>query len=668
MEQDFDIKHWTNPCPKYDCRKNKCVCGLEMVSIPAPLGDDSEDSKVAPHNGAYCNSLVIYEANEHVYIYTKEGIPTLIDVDASDISTLEQEVRKAQRDIAEFREDIDRFAYFFDTVASMKASDQLQAGDYAKTLGYHSKNDGGTATYKIRAAANDDVVDGMLIIKIGDSLNQLVAELITTPSMNIVQFGGQNNTDVTTRLGKMLSDSKIDTIDLMNMSFTLTSLITLKSNVTIKNATLTSTNLMKTFEGVSVSNVKIENINFNGSNTSEKAIYLATSNNIVITGCKFHDYEVFTGSSAGIDTHSCSFITIKDSEFYDIGNNSDTTSHTNYEPRGIILENTTNSLIENCYVHDIYTINEHGDGVQFLSPIDRTPSNNIIRDCKITDCIYRGIKIQQMGVEVNHCKIDNSTANRKLQQSAIAIYDSHTKVLNCELSQKADVLISIGASNEITTVCDDVIIDNNILTFSESIVYGVITCTGNTDMITNLIISNNIINMTDVNKKPHGISIRDNFNKITIANNQFKGGETCIDIRKKTGALSQDKHNLVIAGNNGATKQTFVLFDDDVELYDGSITGNNCYYDTPLNTTAGQNSVKTSDVTLFKTFVIENNHIWADDRTIKFNDGPMRYVLTTSRPSTAVTNGFLYFDTTIHMPIVFFNDKWYKPDGTYDAV
>lgn len=554
----------------------------------------------------------------------------------------------------------------FDTVAQMKLAENFINGSYARTFGFYTKNDGGANLYKVRTITNDDVVDDITIIELAD--DTLIAELITTPSMNIIQFGGQNNTDVTTKLNKMLNDSKINTIDLMNMSFTLSSLITLKSNVTIKNATLTSTNLVKTFEGTSISNVKIENINFNGNNTSEKSIYLTTCNNIEISGCKFHDYEVFTGSSAGIDTHSCSFITIKDSEFYDIGNNSDTTSQPNHEPRGIILENTTSSLIESCYIHDIYTINEHGDGVQFLSPLDRTPSNNIIRDCKITDCIYRGIKIQQIGVEVNHCKIDNSTANRKLKQSAVAVYDSHTKVLNCELSQRADVLISIGTSNDITTVCDDVIIDNNILTFTESISYGVITCTGNTDMITNLIISNNIINMTDVNKKPYGISIMDNFNKITIANNQFKGGECCIELRKKTGAPSQNKHNLIITGNNGNVKQSFVVFVDNVELYDGIITGNNCYYDTPLGFVSGQNSIRSSDITLFKTFIIVDNHIWADDNTIVFHDGPRRYGATTNRPSTAVTNGFSYFDTTIHMPVIFYNNKWYKPDGTYDAV
>lgn len=149
MNLDFNEKDWETPCPKYDCRKTACKCGLKYVNIPASLGDDSEGSDVAPKNGAYCNALVVYEANNHVYIYSKEGVPTLIDVDASDISTLEQEVRKAQKDIHEFREDIDRFAYFFDTVADMKSSTVLKDGDYVRTGGFYNVNDGGAALYKM---------------------------------------------------------------------------------------------------------------------------------------------------------------------------------------------------------------------------------------------------------------------------------------------------------------------------------------------------------------------------------------------------------------------------------------------------------------------------------------------------------------------------------------
>lgn len=82
MEQDFNIKHWTNPCPKYNCRKETCKCGLKFVSIPAVLGDDSVNNDVAPKNGLYCNTIVRYEANGNVYLYSKEGIPTLVSNDS----------------------------------------------------------------------------------------------------------------------------------------------------------------------------------------------------------------------------------------------------------------------------------------------------------------------------------------------------------------------------------------------------------------------------------------------------------------------------------------------------------------------------------------------------------------------------------------------------------
>ena len=72
---DYELKHWEEACPKYDCRKKACKCGLRYVNIPAVLGDDSPSSTVAPNNGAYCNAIVRYESNGAVYIYSKEGIP-----------------------------------------------------------------------------------------------------------------------------------------------------------------------------------------------------------------------------------------------------------------------------------------------------------------------------------------------------------------------------------------------------------------------------------------------------------------------------------------------------------------------------------------------------------------------------------------------------------------
>lgn len=76
----MDKRHWEHgPCPKYDCRKDSCKCGLGLITLPAALGDDSKNSPVAPKNGDYCNAVVKYEANGNVYMYSKEGIPVLLN-------------------------------------------------------------------------------------------------------------------------------------------------------------------------------------------------------------------------------------------------------------------------------------------------------------------------------------------------------------------------------------------------------------------------------------------------------------------------------------------------------------------------------------------------------------------------------------------------------------
>lgn len=76
-------------CPRVECGKNKCCQVLRKISIPAALGDDSKDSEVAPKNGAYRNALVEYEANGALYIYSSEGIYTLIGITKGASATVE---------------------------------------------------------------------------------------------------------------------------------------------------------------------------------------------------------------------------------------------------------------------------------------------------------------------------------------------------------------------------------------------------------------------------------------------------------------------------------------------------------------------------------------------------------------------------------------------------
>lgn len=107
MEIDYSKQHWDKgACPKVDCRKNSCKCGLKKVFLASALGDDSKDSPIAPKNGDYCNAIVVYEANGHIYIYSSEGIPTMMTADVAGLEELEEAIRNAQSDIVELDGDL----------------------------------------------------------------------------------------------------------------------------------------------------------------------------------------------------------------------------------------------------------------------------------------------------------------------------------------------------------------------------------------------------------------------------------------------------------------------------------------------------------------------------------------------------------------------------------
>ena len=69
-------------CPK-DCNTPKvleihnheCPVLFHRVVVPAAMGDDETNP---PRNGQYRNVLLVYEANDHVYLFSSDGIPTFI--------------------------------------------------------------------------------------------------------------------------------------------------------------------------------------------------------------------------------------------------------------------------------------------------------------------------------------------------------------------------------------------------------------------------------------------------------------------------------------------------------------------------------------------------------------------------------------------------------------
>ena len=127
-------------------------------------------------------------------------------------------------------ESIKKKAYYFDTVADMKAAN-LKDGNYACTLGYYSANDGGAAEYKIRIKNSSDIINNGSIIGINETL---VAELIIKDSINVKQFGakGDNKADDTAAIQQVLNNYAI--IYIPEGTYKLTSSLIVKENSYIK--------------------------------------------------------------------------------------------------------------------------------------------------------------------------------------------------------------------------------------------------------------------------------------------------------------------------------------------------------------------------------------------------------------------------------------------------
>lgn len=73
---------------------------LRKVVIPTSMGDDTD---VPAAIGKYHNVILYYEANKHVYIYSSDGIPTLLEAEVSaevmnKIDTLEVNLTKETKD------------------------------------------------------------------------------------------------------------------------------------------------------------------------------------------------------------------------------------------------------------------------------------------------------------------------------------------------------------------------------------------------------------------------------------------------------------------------------------------------------------------------------------------------------------------------------------------
>lgn len=184
----------------------------------------------------------------------------------------------------------------YDTVSDMKEATNLINGSYAKTLGYYSKNDGGSATYLIRTITNEDVVDEMTILSMEDET--LVAELIIEYPINPKKLGAyyDNTHDDSSYINKALTLGNV-ILDKATVKCDETLLIGANTIFDLGKATINSTAdvaiKMNTISSdVAYKNSKIINGTINATNNGIQII-----NSYYI---KLIDLEIKTTSDSGL--------------------------------------------------------------------------------------------------------------------------------------------------------------------------------------------------------------------------------------------------------------------------------------------------------------------------------------------------------------------------------
>lgn len=306
---------------------------IRKVTVPASMGDDTT---MPPVVGKYHNVLLYYEANQKSYLYSSDGIPTLL---ANGLTDYEQAVNlpqingvtlmgdKASAELGlqsaltagdgiEIENDtlsisnIEQYAHFFDTVADMHNSTNLSDGDFAKTCGYLRRGDGVYNIYKIRQKTVADSVDGYNIVDVsnGGTLiaeriqygNKLFIELLPTDNIQDYLDIVAEKTIVIPSSGITTTSNNIyvnsdTTIDLNNAAIVGKKILLYRlddtftgysgnKNIKIINGTLDNSEIICMHN----KNVLVENIIFAGNANDRHSMQIAGCYGFTIRNCEFN--------------------------------------------------------------------------------------------------------------------------------------------------------------------------------------------------------------------------------------------------------------------------------------------------------------------------------------------------------------------------------------------
>ena len=369
------------------------------------------------------NELHDYVENYFANLDVQEEINNKLDAMAEDGTLQEIITTYMQANVA----------WTFDTVADMKLAENLIAGSYARTLGFHSLNDGGGATYYITDTGTANEMD---VIAIDTLYANLVKPLVVSPKMYgaygdgthddtaVIQYCINENSTITFTPATYLvspSDTADDMnfynaivigsnkiVDLNGSTLKLTAVdgaekekycvVRIKecNNAILKNGFILGDRedhigtVSEYGHGISClrcTNSKIENVNVSKctgdgivlqAEFTSSEDYICSSNHIEINNC-----EVSYCRRNGISNIGCDDLTVTGCYVHDISGTS---------PQACIdIEGNLNSREEypkNTVIYNCRLINE-GTSDRGLLVYDRSYDSKVF-DCVISSVVYYG--------------------------------------------------------------------------------------------------------------------------------------------------------------------------------------------------------------------------------------------------------------------------------------
>lgn len=344
-----------------------------LITWAGPVNIPGYDMDGNPNN--YKNQIVTDVEVETAVIYDNHGKGYIFGITPENLQqAVNDKLDEMATDgtlenlIAEYIEDV---VFGFDTVADMKTSTVLGDGSYARTLGYHAKNDRGSALYRIRSKTGGDNVDEMFLVAM-TSDNTLVAELITETTISPEQIGCVNDgtDDDAVYIQKCIDFSKANGVKVNfghGVYYVKTGInLPLEYDIDFQGITLraianpSATKGMVNSESTwNIHNGLVSNLNLDQNNIANKGIYVRRSwrrqySHINILNTPSGGYGIYLdGTGGGSGGNQFDTITgsgnYRNSTFIYVGVNDCVFSHVDYQQYTVGIE--TNAFVRLFDIH-----------------------------------------------------------------------------------------------------------------------------------------------------------------------------------------------------------------------------------------------------------------------------------------------------------------------------